>query len=204
LKILLATLNAGKRREVASLLTDLPIEVTGLADLHALPECIESGATFMDNAVIKARHYGGLTGMAALADDSGLVIDALGGMPGVYSARFGGPGVTDAQKMQKVLALMREVPVARRQARFVCALAFFQPGREIHTIEETADGVIALEPAGSRGFGYDPIFLVPELGKTFAQLAPEGKNRISHRGKALMRFRHFLIDTCFPDENSRS
>jgi len=192
-ELLVATLNPGKRREIAGLLANLPVRVMHLGDLNPLPDCEEDGSSFMENAMKKAMHYHRLTHMPTLADDSGLEIDTLGGLPGIRSARFAGPGATDADRVQKILSLMEAVPDGQRKARFVCALAFCQDRQVAFQAEESAEGIILRSPIGDHGFGYDPIFLYPALDRTFAQLQTEEKSRISHRGKALLRFREFLV-----------
>ena len=190
--LLAATLNPGKCREITGLLAGLPIQVLHLGDMGDLPECEEDGSSFMENALKKAAHYHRWAGLPTLADDSGLEIDALGGLPGIRSARFAGPGATDADRVRKVLALMNAIPDGQRGARFVCALAFCRDQRVAFQVEESAEGIITRNPVGKHGFGYDPIFLYPAFEKTFAQLEAEEKSRVSHRGKALMRFRDFL------------
>ena len=190
--LLVATLNSGKRREIAGLLAHLPIQVLHLGDLDSLPDCEEDGSTFMDNALKKALHYNKWTGLPTLADDSGLEIDALDGLPGVRSARFAGPGATDADRVRKVLSLMETVPDEKRSARFVCALAFCMDFKVAFQVQEKTEGIIIRYPSGNHGFGYDPIFQYPALKKTFAQIETEEKSQVSHRGKALTRFREFL------------
>jgi XTP/dITP diphosphohydrolase len=196
--LLIATTNAGKVREIDDYLADLPCRVIGLADLpHAPPPVAETGATFAENALLKADYYSAETGLLALADDSGLEVDALGGAPGIYSARFAGESATDAERVAKVLDEMRGVPDERRQARFVCAIALAgsiddaAPVRRL--FEGIAEGLITREPRGARGFGYDPIFLDPASALTFAELQPEEKMARSHRGRALAATRAFLL-----------
>jgi XTP/dITP diphosphohydrolase len=184
-KLLLATRNKGKLKELTELLRDRPVDILGPDAFSSLPECIEDGQTFLENATKKAWHYHKLTGLMALGDDSGLLVDALGGRPGVHSARSAGPGATDEQRINKLLDALQEVPDEKRTARFVCALALVDQDAEIFTIESACEGVIARAAHGTDGFGFDPIFLVPELGRTFAEMTMEEKNRLSHRGKAL-------------------
>jgi len=196
--LLVATLNPGKRREIAGLLSGLAVRVLHLGDLDPLPECEEDGATFMENALKKATHFHQLTGIPTLADDSGLEVDALGGLPGIRSARFAGPDATDADRVRKLLSLMEATPDRQRSARFICALVFCRDRQVAYRVEERAEGTIIRMPMGHNGFGYDPIFLYPALNKTFAQLEAEEKGRISHRGKALRRFRDFFALNCNP------
>ena len=191
-KLLLATSNPGKITEIAGLLSGLPCQVIGLSDLSQwLPTVAETGATFTENALVKAEHYYALTGLTTLADDSGLEVDALGGAPGIYSARYAGEGASDATRLAKLLAEMRDVPDGKRTARFVCSLALVGPQWK-RTFEGRCEGMIAREPRGSGGFGYDPIFVDLELGRTFAELTREEKATRSHRGRALMAAREFL------------
>lgn len=183
-RLVLATRNAGKVRELVSLLGPLGVEVASLADYPDLPEIPEEGDTFEANAVFKAREVARLTGETALADDSGLEVDALDGAPGVHSARFAGEPKDDAANNAKLLRLLEGVPPERRTARFRCVVALATPEGEVYTAEGSSEGVILDRPRGENGFGYDPLFYVPALGKTFAELDMEVKNRISHRGKA--------------------
>ena len=189
--ILVATTNPGKIRELRAML-EADVEFKGLAAFPGLAEVVEDGATFAENARKKARQYARATGLWTLADDSGLVIDALDGAPGVHSARFSGekPGgrdrsLLDHRNMAKVLDLLTGVPQAERTARFVCCLCLAGPEGVLIETGGTLEGRIAEEPAGANGFGYDPIFFVPRLGKTAAQLTAEEKNAISHRGNAI-------------------
>ena len=162
--VLLATRNAGKVREIRAIAAALPIIWHGLDELGPLPDAVESGATFAENARLKALHYARLTGLSTLADDSGLEVDALGGAPGVQSARFAGLPRDDAANNRKLIGLLAGVPAERRTARFRCALALAQAGRVVLETEGTFAGVICDAARGTNGFGYDPHFLVPELG----------------------------------------
>jgi len=183
-KLLLATNNPGKVDEYRTLLEGLPLAMTTPAEegLASGPE--ESGATFEENALVKARYYGGASGILALADDSGLEVDALNGEPGVHSARYAGDGATDAELVRFLLAKLEDIPWQRRIARFRCVIALVWPGGAEETFHGSREGYITTEPKGRNGFGYDPVFYVPELGKTFAQVEPEVKNRLSHRAEA--------------------
>ncbi|MDK2889350.1 MAG: XTP/dITP diphosphohydrolase [Thermoanaerobacter sp.] len=192
MKLVLATRNPGKVRELSQLLSPLGYEVLSLEHFPGVPEVVENGATFRDNAVKKATAVARHTGQLALADDSGLEVDYLGGAPGVHSARFAGEGHDDRANNEKLLRLLAGVPPEKRTARFRCVVAVATPEGKVFTTEGTCEGVIAEEPRGEGGFGYDPLFYVPSCGKTFAELDPEVKNRISHRGRALALMREIL------------
>jgi XTP/dITP diphosphohydrolase len=183
--LVLATRNPGKVRELAAMLRDLPLVVRTLDDFPHVPPLHEPGETFEDNAVAKAALVAHLTGELALADDSGLEIDALDGAPGVRSATFLGPAATDADRNAWVLERLRGVPAERRTARYRAVVAVATPQGDVWTFEGRWEGRIADAPRGTGGFGYDPIFLLPDLGKTVAELSPEEKNRVSHRAQAL-------------------
>ncbi len=197
LTLVMATKNAGKVRELAELLQDLDVNLLSLADFPELPDIPEEGATFAENAAAKAREVARLTGLPALADDSGLEVAALGGRPGVFSARYAqdrtpGRNPTDEDNWRKLLDELRNVPPDQRQARFVCEIALVWPdGRRLTTRGEI-QGVIALEPKGTQGFGYDPVFWVPEYEAMVAELDLAVKNRISHRGRALQELKRLL------------
>ena len=182
--LLVATHNQGKIREYRELLANLPISVTWLDQEGITLEVEETGKTFIENACLKAEQYASLSGLWTWADDSGLEVDALGGQPGVYSARYGGPGLSDRERYLRLLAALREIPDAPRTARFRCVVAIAAPGGPIYTAEGAVEGVIVDEPRGELGFGYDPVFFVPDQGRTMAELPPGVKNRISHRGLA--------------------
>ena len=183
--ILVATGNPGKLGEVRVILGELGVEFRTLADVGDLPGPLENEDTFEANASVKARHYSRLTGHWTLADDSGLEVDALGGAPGVRSARYAGPQRSDADNNAKLIAELSHVADERRAARFRCALALADGERVLASSTGVIQGRIIDQPRGENGFGYDPYFLVPELGVTTAQMPPEQKNRISHRGQAL-------------------
>ncbi|HEX5042782.1 MAG TPA: XTP/dITP diphosphatase [Candidatus Polarisedimenticolaceae bacterium] len=185
MKLLVATANAGKLREFAQALGRLDVEVVGLEALADVTAVEETGATFLENATLKAEAFSRRTDLPVLADDSGLEVDALEGRPGVLSARFGGPQLSDAARSKAVLKGLVDVPDAQRTARFQCVLAVARGGRTLATFEGRVEGRILRELRGKNGFGYDPIFLHPESGKTFAEMVPEEKEAVSHRGRAL-------------------
>jgi XTP/dITP diphosphohydrolase len=190
--LLVATLNPGKLREFRDYLRGLPLEVTGL---HSLPEAVpspEDGDTFEQNARQKASYYSRLFPGLTLADDSGIVVDALGGEPGVYSARYLSPSASDEQRCDEILRRLRNVARPERSARFVCWLALARQGEVIQTFDGTIEGEIAYEARGSNGFGYDPIFLLPGLNRTMAELSPAEKLEVSHRGQALRKMSEYL------------
>jgi XTP/dITP diphosphohydrolase len=191
-RLVVATLNRAKGRELMALLGDVPYEVVLLADVPgaALPE--ETGPTYRDNALVKARAAGRATGALALGDDSGLEVDALDGAPGLHSARFGGPGLDDAGRIALLLERLRGVPPARRTARFRCVIALVDPEGNERVVEGTVDGVVAEAPRGAGGFGYDPVFIYPPLGLTFGELPSEAKQRVDHRGAAVRAVRPLL------------
>lgn len=186
--IVLATRNEGKIQELDRMLRDQGIQVKGLKDYPDCPDVEEDGETFEQNAAKKAETISKIIGLPTLADDSGLEVDALDGEPGVYSARFAGPRATDEENIQKLLERLKGIPTENRHARFRCALAYAAPGRETWACEGRCEGIISLEPQGNGGFGYDPIFYLPKLEKTMAQLTKSEKNEISHRGKAVRQF----------------
>lgn len=185
-KILLASNNPGKVREIAEILADHDIDVLPQAAL-AISEADETGLTFIENALIKARHASRLSGLPAIADDSGLEVDALGGSPGVYSARFAGLGARDSDNNARLLQELEGVPATDRRARFRCIMVFLRSERDPCPViaQGVWEGVILQQPQGEGGFGYDPLFYLPEKGCTSAELQAAEKNRLSHRGQAL-------------------
>ena len=191
-RILFATGNQGKMKQVREILADLGVEVISMREAGVSAEIVEDGETFEENAVIKARTIMELTGEVTLADDSGLEIDALGGEPGVYSARYMGEDTSYHIKNNDLIRRLSQVPRQQRTARFVCSIAAAFPDGEIITTDGVIEGLIGYEEAGENGFGYDPIFVVPQLGCTTAQLSDEQKNEISHRGKALRKMKEEL------------
>jgi len=193
-RLVVATANSGKLREFRSLLAGLPFELSSLADLK-LPSPEETGATFLENATLKARHAATLSGCAAVADDSGIEVDALGGAPGIYSARYAGSGASDAANNAKLLSALRGVPLDARRARYQCALVFVDEAEAEPRVAQAAwEGFILEAPRGIGGFGYDPCFWLPELDKTAAELSPEEKNSLSHRGRAMRALREMLTE----------
>lgn len=191
--IVLATHNADKRREMTLLLSDLGIAVRSLDEFPHAPEVIEDGKTCEANAVKKAKAIADHTGLTAVADDTGLEVDALGGRPGVHAARYAGERVTYEDNCKKLLRELDRVPFEKRGARFVTVVAIALPGsKTVETVEGVLRGLIAQSPIGTGGFGYDPVFFVPELGKTLAELTPAEKNQISHRAQAFAKAKALL------------
>lgn len=186
-KLLLATRNQKKKKELQQILNNLDIQIITLDELPDLPEIIEDGATFAQNAIKKAVSTAIASGLPCLADDSGLVVDALGGQPGIYSARFAGEDANDNENNQKLLKMMADVKTEKRTARFVCVIAVSDALGEVKTVEGSCAGRIAFEPSGEGGFGYDPLFIPDAYPCSFAELSAEQKNLISHRGKALIK-----------------
>ena len=190
--VIIATKNKGKAKEFSSLFADYGIEVKTLLDYPSLSDVEETGKTFEENAVLKAKTISDETEQLVIADDSGLSIDALDGRPGVYSARYAGAKKDDEANIHKVLDELNGVPEEQRTARFHCVLAIARPGEETVTVSGTCEGKITLAKQGTNGFGYDPIFRVEEFGKTMAELQPEEKNSISHRGQAMKKLGKLL------------
>jgi XTP/dITP diphosphohydrolase len=191
--ILVATRNPGKLREYAHLLADLPVEWLTLDQAGITLEVEETGDSFLVNARLKATAYARASGLLSLADDSGLEVDALGGAPGVNSARYAGPGASDRERYELLLSKLKGVPRAQRLARFVCVVAIATPHGVIHTTRGEVRGRIIDQPRGEHGFGYDPVFWLEERGCTMAELPPDEKNQISHRARALRAMRTTLV-----------
>jgi XTP/dITP diphosphohydrolase len=192
-RLVVATFNPGKARELVRLLSPLGIEVLSLADLGIREPYEETGSTYEENARGKAEHYATLGRLPALADDSGLEVDALGGRPGPLSARYGGPDLDDPGRCKRLLEELADVPDKRRTARYIAVAALARPADdEPRLFRATCEGRIATESRGTQGFGYDPIFYYPPLDSTFAELDAEQKDRVSHRGKALVHVSFFL------------
>ena len=190
--LLLASMNPGKLQEMKELVAGLPFRVFCPVELGIRESSEETGATFIENAILKARHYARRSGRLTVADDSGLSVDALDGGPGLYSSRFGGPGATDADRNRLLLEKLVGVPAERRGARFTSAVAVVQDGEVLFQTEASVEGRIAEAPRGPNGFGYDPLFFYPPFGRTFGEVAPQEKARVSHRGQAFARLRVFL------------
>ncbi len=190
--LVIGTRNKKKLAEIRELLTDLDFNVLSIDDFPNIPEIEEDGETFEENAKKKAVEVAQITKCLTLADDSGLEIDYLGGDPGIRSARFAGENATDEDRNRKVLALLEDAPKSERTARFKCSIAIVSPDVQVGIVTGVCEGEIALQPRGDAGFGYDPIFIVPAYGKTFAELGAEKKNQISHRALALKKAKELL------------
>jgi len=199
-RILLGTSNRHKLTELRTILGDVPFIPLGLDDLAHVPDVEETGATFAENAILKATAYARASGLLTLADDSGLEIDALGGEPGVYSARWAGVDTPYSERFRIILERLAQTPPERRTARFRCVIAIARPAGLLTTAEGVLEGMIATEPRGAGGFGYDPIFYLPAYGKTVAELPTEVKNQISHRARAAAQARQQLLDIVRDDE----
>ena len=191
-ELVLATRNRHKGAELAAILADLHIHLRTMDEFPEVPDVVEDGETCEANAIKKARAVSEATGLLTVADDTGLEVDALGGQPGVYAARYAGLQATYEENCRKLLREMAGVPREQRTARFVTVAAVASPSDPVEVTTGRLDGLITEEPAGARGFGYDPVFYVPELGKTLAELSSEEKNRISHRAKAFAQVRKLL------------
>lgn len=194
MKLVLATNNPHKVREIKALLSDLDIEILTPNDFPNFPELKEEGSTLIDNAISKAKTTCEFTGLLSLADDTGLEVEALNGAPGVRSARFAGDDVDYDENNRNLLSLLEGLPEEKRGAAFRCVVAIASPGGEVTTVEGRAEGFITETLRGKGGFGYDPVFYFPPLGKTFAELLPAEKNRVSHRAEALKNARELLIE----------
>ncbi len=193
-ELLIATGNKGKVAELRSLLAGLPLRLRNLAEFSSAREVEETGRTFSDNAALKAHGYAEQTGLWTLADDSGLEVDALGGAPGVFSARYGGEGLTDADRVERLLAELSRVAAKDRRARFVCVIAIADPRGQVMDLSTgSCAGRIVHAPRGTHGFGYDPVFLPDGFEQTFGELPAEIKHEISHRALALKAARSFLV-----------
>lgn len=198
IRIFLASSNEGKLREYRELAVGSMLDVGLIPGFRELPAFEESAPTFAEVAAGKALHYSGFTDQLLLADDSGLVVPALGGEPGVRSARYAGARATDAENVGKLLHAVGQLDGEERRARFVCVIAIAQRGRILAVVSDRTEGFIAESPRGTSGFGYDPIFYCPELGRTFAEASAEGKNRLSHRGKAFRKIYDVFVPSRFP------
>lgn len=192
-ELLIATTNRGKVRELTEIFSGLLPRLRSLSEFAATPEAEESGATFEENAVIKARHYSSHTGLWTLADDSGLEVEALGGRPGVYSARYGGTEATYPERIARLLGEIAETGDHERRARFVCVIALAAPGDDtVHTFDGECRGRIAHAPRGTNGFGYDPVFIPDGHAQTFGELPDDAKQNLSHRARAAAKVRDYI------------
>jgi XTP/dITP diphosphohydrolase len=200
--LLIGTANGGKVREIYEALKHLPLTLHDLTEYQNISIPFESGSSYEENATIKAQHYARHSGLWTLADDSGLEVSALGGTPGVKSARYGGDDASDSDRVDLLLSRMSDVPIAMRQATFVCVMVIADPsGRLLHVAERRCHGTLSMSPAGESGFGYDPIFIPDGYDKTFGELPPDIKNRISHRARALASIREFLGQGVYDPRN---
>lgn len=191
-ELVIATNNPGKLKEIERFLQGVPVRLFSQSEFHDIPEISEDGASFTENALKKARVVCKVTGRSALADDSGLCVDALGGRPGVHSARYAGEGASDRENLRKLLEAMKSVEVQERTAHFVCVLALVLSDGQEKLFEGSCTGRILSNPLGSNGFGYDPVFFFEPLGMTFAQMDADTKSTVSHRGKALREFAAYM------------
>ena len=192
MKLLMATRNQGKFREYECLLADLELDLVDLTKAGIVAEVEETGATFEENALLKAGTYCQVSGLLTLADDSGLEVDALGGEPGVLSARYAGENASDEQRVAFLLSKLTDVPWAQRTARFRCVIAIAHSSGTLELCEGQCCGFVTFEPRGTQGFGYDPIFYIPEFDRTMAELSIDEKNRVSHRGRAAQKAHEIL------------
>ncbi len=184
-RFVIASKNKGKIKEIEEILAGLPFEVVSMEEVGITEEIEENGSTFEENALIKARNVHAVSGEMVMADDSGLEVDFLNGAPGIYSSRFAGEGASDKDRNDKLLSILEDVPFDKRKARFVCVIAVILADGEEFTVKGTFEGYIGFEPKGNNGFGYDPLFFVPEYNMTSAEMEPSKKHEISHRGRAL-------------------
>ncbi len=192
MEVIVATRNRGKVREIREALKGLGLRIYALSDFGDVPEVEEDGKSFTENALKKARFYSKHFGKLTMADDSGLEVDGLKGMPGIYSARYSGEGASGQKNNQKLLREMEGIPLSKRGARFKCILAMVSPDGREATAEGACEGRIGFREKGKKGFGYDPLFILPKYGKTMAELSLEEKNKMSHRGKALRKTRKII------------
>lgn len=190
-RLLVATNNPGKLKEYREIFEELPLTITSPQEEGISILVEECGRSYAENAILKARAYARASGLLTLADDSGLEVEALGGTPGIFSSRYGGKA-TDEDRYRLLLEKMKDIPQEKRQARFVCFAALATPQGEVEIAEGSCQGIIAFAPRGKHGFGYDPVFYLPEQGCTLAELEPEVKNRISHRARAAMKIKEVL------------
>jgi XTP/dITP diphosphohydrolase len=192
--VIVATRNKGKIREIRQALKGLGLRIHALSDFSWVPEIEEDGKSFAENALKKARFYSKYFGKLTIADDSGLEVDGLNGLPGVHSARYAGEGASSQENNRKLLREMQGLPISKRGARFKCILVIASPDGKDVTVEGSCKGRIGFREKGKRGFGYDPLFILPRRGKAMAELSLEEKNRISHRGKALKKLKRLITN----------
>ena len=192
MEIIVASRNKGKVREIRKALNGLGFRIYSLGDFSDVPEIEEDGKSFAENALKKARFYSKYFEKLTLSDDSGLEVDILKGLPGIYSARYAGKGATNREKNEKLLREMEGFPLSKRGARFKCAIAIVSPDGREAVVEGSCKGRIGFREVGGKGFGYDPLFILPQFGRTMAQLSLEEKNRVSHRGKALKKLKKII------------
>ncbi len=196
LELIVASRNKGKIDEIKELLAGLTFKVTSLLDYPHIPDVVEDGKTYRANALKKAREVARHTGKMTMADDSGIEVKALGNAPGIYSARFAGKGSSEHQRNKKLFQMLQGVPMAKRQGRYRCVIALVDgKGKELGAVEGTCSGLISKEERGQNGFGFDPLFIIPRYNKTFGELAPSIKAKISHRARAFKKFRQLLENT---------
>jgi XTP/dITP diphosphohydrolase len=193
-RILIATSNSGKLREIKELLKDLPAEFLSINDFPDTPEVEEDGYSYTENALKKAAVYSSHTSLPTIAEDSGLEVEALNGMPGMLSARYAGFNASDAERIAKLLREMNGIPEEKRRARYVCSAVFATPEGERYISEGKVEGIILTQPRGTAGFGYDPVFFVPEYKMTMAELPLEIKNKISHRARAILPLKDKILN----------
>ena len=196
-EIVVATRNPGKLREIAAILAFASVRFLSLKDFPHIPEIVEDGKTFSENAIKKAKAVARLTGRVAVADDSGLAVDALNGRPGIYSARYAGEDASDEERYRKLLKEMEAIPGGKRGGAFVCAAAAASPSGDADVVEAEWRGTITLAPRGANGFGYDPVFFIPGVNQTVAELDPAVKNKISHRARAFEKLKKVLSKYLF-------
>lgn len=192
--IVVATNNQKKKEEIREILKDLDAKLLDLSDFPNVPPVEESGNDYDENAAEKARVAAQFTNRLTIADDSGLEVGILGGLPGIRSSRFAGPNATDGDNNSKLLSLLEGIPPEKRKARFICSIAVADPLGFIKVVRGSCEGLIGVEPKGNQGFGYDPLFVIPGYRKTLAQLGPEVKNKISHRAKALQKAKKVILE----------
>jgi len=193
-KLVIATRNKGKFKEIKDILEPINFELKSLIDFKDIPEVKEDRNTFKENAIKKAKEISRLTGILSISDDSGLEVEALGGKPGVYSSRFSGPDATDEKNIKKLIQLLKDIPVEKRAARFVCQAVLADKDRILFITTGICKGKIILKPRGNYGFGYDPVFVPEGHDKIFAELGPKVKNKISHRVKAFRKMKERILE----------